>query len=147
MSESKFCDEFLSVAPKGHYSQIESHATSIGFPDIDYCVDGVNGHIELKFGDATKNKKPHMRPSQIMWFRNRIQAGGHPLIFAKLIVPGGIVQYLMYSGLMALELCDARKVSDWEMVAYNNPSHTKTWMSEIDEEELKHILLNPEMLC
>lgn len=71
-----------------HVSWIESHATSVGFPDIDYCCYGVEGHLELKAGPDID-----VLASQIIWMRERIAAGGHPLFLVQwgdvyIVVPG-----------------------------------------------------------
>lgn len=73
---------------KWHLSWIESHETSPGIPDIEYCVKtphqigGVVGNIELKaLGDNME-----VRPSQLKWFRERMAAGGNPLILVKVYI-------------------------------------------------------------
>jgi len=45
---------------RGHFSRVESHETSAGIPDVDYCLNGVESHIELKFG---RTVAPKIRPT------------------------------------------------------------------------------------
>ena len=82
---------FKSMSNAGssvHLTWVESHATSLGVPDLNYCVDGVEGWLELKAG-------PHIdiRASQVIWMKEHIASGGWPLFFISwgnmfLIVPG-----------------------------------------------------------
>lgn len=78
-SEAKFRLDLIELIKHwgGHVSAVESHYSSPGIPDLDYCLDGVEGHIELKFWGA---KPPEIRPTQIAWMRDRVKAGGHPLM-------------------------------------------------------------------
>ena len=67
---------------------MESHATSLGVPDLNYCVDGVEGWLELKAGPDID-----IRASQVIWMKEHIASGGWPLFFISwnnmfLIVPG-----------------------------------------------------------
>lgn len=65
-----------------HFSRVESHATSPGIPDLSYCVNGVEGFIELKSWDPKKGFR--LRKSQMAWTRARDRAGGRVfLLFDK----------------------------------------------------------------
>src|SRR4030067_1055575 len=57
-----------------HVSMVESHAVSIGIPDLNYCINGREGWIELKtiHGD----EMPKIRTAQRRWARVRVAAGG-----------------------------------------------------------------------
>jgi hypothetical protein len=94
ISESDMRREVVKLIESdgGHASSVESHATSAGIPDLDFCWDGLEGHIELKFWTVKNNKG--LRPSQVRWFRDRIKAGGKPCLLVKtmanifILVPG-----------------------------------------------------------
>lgn len=133
MSEKDFWGEMReNVGHLGHFSRVESPQTSAGIPDVDFCVDGVEGHIELKFGRDTKT--PSIRPSQVKWFKSRVEAGGHPIIFAKLIV-GVEVRYCLYSGSKIRALFDAKNITDWidlADVTYVSP-HWEIFMFKIKD--------------
>lgn len=60
-------------------NRIESHSTSIGFPDVEFCIDGCVGALELK-AVASLSEHVHVRPSQVGWFRRRMKAGGKPIL-------------------------------------------------------------------
>ena len=45
-----------------------------GVPDVNYCLRGQEGWIEFKW--IKKKKGADIRPAQIAWFRNRVEAGG-----------------------------------------------------------------------
>lgn len=60
----------------GHVSQVEAHASAAGIPDLDYCIEGKEGHIELKY--MSINHVPRIRPSQFLWMKKRMAAGGTP---------------------------------------------------------------------
>lgn len=62
----------------GHLSWIESHMTSAGFPDADFCVNGVLVQAELKVKKA--NGDLEIRPTQYRWFKDRVAAGGRPVM-------------------------------------------------------------------
>ena len=71
-----------------HVSWVESHDTSIGIPDLNYCSGRVEGWLELKAGPDIE-----VRASQVRWMKDRIKAGGHPLFLIEwgnmfLIIPG-----------------------------------------------------------
>lgn len=60
-------------------NRIESHATALGFPDLEICATGVPMTVELKaVHKITDDVK--IRASQISWAKRRIRAGGNPLI-------------------------------------------------------------------
>jgi len=118
MSEKDFWQEMKTglaeAGIEGHFSRVESPQASAGIPDLDFCVRGVEGHIELKFG---KDKKvPSIRPSQVKWFHDRIKNGGHPMIFAKIVI-GTRVNYCFYAGSKVRELHEAKSNQDWVNLA------------------------------
>lgn len=61
-----------------HISWVESHATSPGFPDADICLRKVIIQTELKVVKA--KGKVEIRPTQYEWFRERLRAGGKPVM-------------------------------------------------------------------
>lgn len=66
-----------------HLERVENNAAE-GTPDVDYCIAGVCGKIELKFAPAHPARstsivlgKGHgLRRSQIVYAARRIRAGG-----------------------------------------------------------------------
>jgi hypothetical protein len=66
-----------------HLERIEN-IVSDGTPDVDYCIDGIQGGIELKFSDTAPVRDTSqvlglahgMRRSQIIYASRRVWAGG-----------------------------------------------------------------------
>lgn len=79
----------------GHFSRVESHEQSAGIPDVDYCILGVENHVELKYG---KEKRPKIRPTQVKWFRDRVKAGGHPYLFTQIHCPRSADYWMLHQG-------------------------------------------------
>lgn len=109
-------------------SWIESHATAIGFPDIDYCCYGVEGSLELKAGPDFE-----VLASQVTWMRERIGAGGWPLF----LIQWGDV-YMIVPGVRATDI-------------RRNPSEENTmrcastiWKGKIPDGEFLKVLRNPK---
>lgn len=77
MNESQFRRKVIRLIEKagGHVSSVESPASSPGIPDLDFCIDGTEGHIELKIAG-----NGGLRSTQSMWFKQRLKAGGKPWI-------------------------------------------------------------------
>jgi len=78
VNEAKFSKVVcgIIVARGGQVSKVEAHASANGIPDLDYCLGGIEGHIELKV--AREGKASTVRPSQRIWMRDRTNAGGTP---------------------------------------------------------------------
>lgn len=62
-----------AMALKGHVSNIESHNTSAGIPDMNVYLQGQDLWLELK---VVKDEQVRMRPTQRKWHRERAEAGG-----------------------------------------------------------------------
>lgn len=82
-----------ALKDKAHLSWVESHSTSPGVPDLNYCIDGVEGWLELKSGSFD------VKASQVRWFEDRVAKGGWPLF---LIEMGGI--FMLVPGSKACRL-------------------------------------------
>ena len=124
MNEASFRRKVSRAIEKagGHASAVESHATSPGIPDVDFCIDGVEGHIELKIAG-----NGGMRPTQLLWFRQRVRAGANPWI----MVWSPQNTYLIAGEFH--EMVKTTKKEDmvlWEAIA------TKIWKSMPSHEEL-----------
>lgn len=113
--------------PRVHLSWIESHATSVGAPDIQYCCDGVEGWIELKAGDDLE-----VRASQVSWMREHVRAGGNPLILIQISD-----MFLVVHGSRAKSL---RMDSSPENL---RKQASLVWQNKIDRKELMYVMRNP----
>lgn len=58
---------------RAHWQRIETGGTGLGIPDLNYCVIGKEGWIELKH---TTSWKVRVRPDQCAWAERRARAGG-----------------------------------------------------------------------
>ena len=114
----------------GHFSRVESHATSAGIPDVDYCIDRVEGHLELKYSSGKPYKT---RATQVAWFRNRTRKGGRPYILAQLDL-SDVSIFSIYSGIKYESLHLTTQPEDWLHYAMT------IWRDNIDFDELIGVL-------
>lgn len=106
----------------GHWSIIESHATSTGVPDLAYCVDGVDGWLELKH---TRNKKmPRIRPAQRKWISAHWRARGRPLILFEIRGKFGLIEGRYINHLFA----DAKNETTWWKYAHKRWEDHPNWV-------------------
>ncbi len=130
MSEGNFWKEIRrNIGHLGHWSRIESHATADGFPDTIFTKDMNTAFIELKQED-NEAKTPHIRPSQVRWFRREVRNGGNCWLFSKI---GNI--YLLHKG-YHVEFLHSMGVEYWFMHAEGK------WIDEMEWDELIYLLLN-----
>lgn len=133
MSNETTVRKYLADKIHGHVVQIESHATSAGVPDTNYCLyNGVEGWIEIKF--STHKKKFKVRGTQKTWFRRRLRCGHKRLYFflRHEFGDGGREQLLIHvnSKFLLEELFKNQNHNFWRTRAF------QIWGTEIDEAEL-----------
>ncbi|KKM97272.1 hypothetical protein LCGC14_1169750 [marine sediment metagenome] len=84
MNESGFWRKIrngIKNPPDTHLVRIENAIYS-GTPDLSYCINGVEGFIELKYLEAWPKREstvvriPHFRGEQRIWLHDRHIAGG-----------------------------------------------------------------------
>ena len=127
MSESALWKDMKkNIGHLGHFSRVESHETSSGIPDVDFCINGTEGHIELKF---SRDKTPKIRSSQVTWFRRRRKEGGNPWLFTHMILKGKDY-YLLHDASKISGLATNRNVADWITASIFR------WISYMDWKEL-----------
>lgn len=110
MSEAKFVEEiiceFTAIDSDIHISEVESHISSPGIPDLDVCSQGKEIHLEIKHSD--NGVMPSIRPTQKKWFNRRVAAGGKPWVLARILdkktkqwltmlIPGHLIQLIVQS--------------------------------------------------
>lgn len=82
--ETRFGHWLLGVLPEGDYSRVEP-PPSPGIPDLNFCISGVEGWIELKV--LRKGRFPFaerfLRTSQKRWIRIRHRNRGRVFVLAK----------------------------------------------------------------
>lgn len=123
-----------------HLTRVESHSTAVGVPDVNYCIDGTEGWLELK---AENTKGLVLRKSQYAWIRDRLKAGA-PKIYIMWVAD---VEYTDHRGLTRVyglvECKDARKVK--ELLRCTKPvewfaASFMTWENSVDFEQLRREL-------
>lgn len=98
-----------------HASRVESRLTSAGIPDINYCIQGHESHIELKYSDD--GSAPKVRSTQTNWFRDRVKAGGRPWVFS-LIEVGDRKMYMLHKGDDMTRLARSKSTIEWANMSY-----------------------------
>lgn len=103
----------------GHAEAIENSA-GVGNPDINYCIEGVDGWIECKYRrefparDSTPALGKCFKPSQPIWFKKRLDAGAkHLFILPRIedeffLIPG---EY--YSTVEAMNRSELNQTAVW----------------------------------
>ena len=129
MSESDLWTELNGImGKKWHASRVESHSTSAGIPDVDYCYMG-DGHVELKFSNSMA--VPDIRESQVRWLMKRSAHGGRCYILTKLVWAKEAPTYLWHRGENVMTLRSNRTFGYWLNTRINhyyqelNPSETQ----------------------
>lgn len=129
MSEDQLSTEFNKhLKPLGHIDDIESHASSPGIPDKGFCIRGIEGYVELKHTDD--DNAPRIRPTQLSWFRRRVENGGRCYLLAKLKDV-----HVLFDGKHVADLGKLRKTSHWLLVP-----HVRKWHGSCNWRELAAII-------
>jgi hypothetical protein len=68
-----------SHLPRADFVGVET-STTRGLPDVNYCLDGAEGWIELK---VVRGLKISIRPEQVGWMERRLARGGRVLLAAR----------------------------------------------------------------
>lgn len=123
---------------QAHVSVIESHATSTGFPDLEYCCVGEINTVELKYWG--KIRRPSIQPAQITWHEDRIKNGGFPLIMVGFYHGNNDANICLYPGYELGQLRMLRGKPDWIAAA------AVTWNNELPPEELLYYLQRPRKI-
>lgn len=120
MSEARLWDRLrAAVGHAGHFARVEN-AVGPGYPDVNYCVKTVEGHIELKFRfdepkriDTAVFGNGGLRDDQIAWISTRCRHGGRVWILVQVkktlyLLPGSCA--LVFN---SLTCHDIDKMSTW----------------------------------
>ena len=77
-----------AMKPHGHFDRIEN-MVGVGRPDVNYCLRGVTGDIELKHvttwprSPDTPLAVPHYTSVQRVWANARLRAGGRVYVLLQ----------------------------------------------------------------
>lgn len=124
------------LRPLGHVIRVENVVGS-GTPDVNYCINGAEGWIELKHLPSwPKNKAsvvriPHKRlfKVQCAWLHARSVIGGRSWLFVQVGT-----DYILFNGTCALLIERGLTRAGWEAIA------TARWERSVDAIDLvKHL--------
>lgn len=115
-----------------HANRIETGATVLGQPDVNYCLFGVENNIELKYVDAPTSRCI-LRPSQYQWMNKRAKAGNRCWIIAYCKEQDTTC---IISSVHAKKLLVDPSWSNWFKLS------TRWWCGEVNPNELSDILEN-----
>lgn len=85
----------------GHFVRIEN-MVGVGHPDVSYCIEGIEGHIENKWRLGWPRDRDgivtldHYTPQQRLWTQARLNAGGRVYVFLQIEQP--VTTYLLLRG-------------------------------------------------
>ena len=113
MSEKQFQDMVIGLftEKKAHAVNMEPGTTNPGIPDISWCMEGIEGNLELKFGYDT-GAAPLIRPLQLVWFRERIKAGGYPMLGYYIECEEFMDEVMVFQGRHIEALARAKDIDD-----------------------------------
>ena len=132
-SEQEF-QNWLIKLPKVHWTHIDPKMHGTGFPDLSYCFDSMEGHIELKW-------KPGIRSTQASWFRNRVAHGGRPMLWWS---PGTEDMIYVFSGKTVVQhLISTSGPMTWRKLSDGQISLDETRMASDVEGDLYFYLRYP----
>jgi len=137
MSEQRFWRQIKNALKRYHLTRVENHEAGTGIPDVDYCVEDFEGHLELKFCSSV-SKGIVLRKDQYVWFRDRVTAGGRPMVLTKIQI-GPIPCYFLHYGSTIVKMKAHRHTS----IDYWDNHADNVWEGELDYEELICLLANP----
>lgn len=100
-----------------HAVNMEPSITNPGIPDVNFCLEGILGDVELKFGYA-KGAAPLVRPGQIVWFRERIRAGGYPMLAYYVEDKEYTDEVMIFQGRHIEDLAEAKDIDEIYDIEY-----------------------------
>lgn len=118
-----------NVDDTGHWTFIESKDVSPGIPDLNFCVNSIDGWIELKYG--TDKNPPTLRPTQCAWFRRRAGVGGNCWLLMGAPFYEAHSFYLI-PGIQVPGLVKATKLDHWKKEAQIKWDGRINWKEFID---------------
>ena len=84
--ETRFWKWLRGKLPRGHFCRVEP-PPSPGIPDVNYCIKGVEGWIELKMGLLRERpfnaRNKGLRISQKRWIRERLKTNGRVFVLVS----------------------------------------------------------------
>lgn len=110
-----------AVGHLGHFDRLEYNPVD-GIPDVDFCIDGIEGKVELKYREGAPARArtacyashPNLREAQEAWIKRRLRNGGRVFILAQI----GDYLYLLHGAeapqFNALTLAEFERRALWQ---------------------------------
>jgi len=123
-------------APGRHLVRVEN-PIGAGTPDVNYCIHGVEGWIELKEVNcfpkraSTVVKIGHYTPQQRLWIRRRGMSGGMVFLFLRELAS---MTYMLFEWQYAWE--HVGKATEFEL----RKNALICWSGDFDEAWLLHAI-------
>lgn len=99
------------AAPRVDLGRVENVA-STGWPDVNYCIDGVEGNAELKAWERIRLTGrftvPKLRPEQGAWLARRSLLGGRAYLLCRINK-----DVALFDGRLVPHLYDKELHADW----------------------------------
>lgn len=100
MTEQQLFQRAKKALQPGHIIRVENPLDP-GMPDVNYCIEGVEGWLELKMAISCPKTKElrdctlrvSIRPVQPIWWQERLKVGGRVHILVE--TPGWPSDYLL----------------------------------------------------
>ena len=91
--ETRFSKSFRKKLPSAHDVRVEN-SVGPGTPDLNYCINGVEGWIEFKQVPSLPKREDTpvftgcLKPEQVLWHIKRTFHGGRSYIVAAVVEEG-----------------------------------------------------------
>lgn len=132
--ERNFFEQLRRNLPKVglplHLQRVENTA-GVGTPDVNYCVGGIDGWLELKAWERARFSGrftiPKLRPDQAAWLTARCRAGGRAYLLCRINK-----DVVLIDGRLASALFDKDLHLDWglgRLIATAWLDHPVDWRS------------------
>lgn len=100
------------AAPRVDLGRVENVANT-GWPDVNYCIDGVEGNAELKAWERIRLTGrftvPKLRPEQSAWLARRAGLGGRAYLLCRINK-----DVALFDGRVVPALFDKELHADWQ---------------------------------
>ena len=125
------------LPPEGHFSRVEP-PPSPGIPDVNFCLRGAEGWMELKVRRAVQypfKTRALLRASQRRWFKQRIDAHGRVL---ACVLIGSYVHFLRAEN--ALRVGRSTSIDEFRLLCYRIVRKNDPRLKELIDAALTSVL-------
>lgn len=127
----------IGIQHAGHLVRIETREQGVGTPDINYCLRGVEGHLELKYWHRKSGFE--LRATQHRWFQRREEAGGNSWVLAE-YKNDETHWFALINGCKSRQMATTSSAAEWLRMAAH------VWVNRVDFDELIEFLTNQKVI-